>query len=53
MEQREGHMDYMTRRLREEALNDRRAKQKDSKNAMIWVTFSKEGLHKYLPEPGS
>ena len=47
MEQREGHMDYMTRRLREEALNDRRAKQKDSKNAMIWVTFSKEGLHKY------
>jgi len=47
MEQREGHMDYMTRRLREEALTDKRAKQKDQKNAMIWVTFSKEGLHKY------
>jgi hypothetical protein len=41
MTNREGHYDYMLRRMREED-----AKMKKS-STNIWVTFRKEGLHKY------
>ena len=43
----EGHMEYMHKQLRQEALIDARRRQMDNKSAMIWVTFQKEGLHKY------
>lgn len=45
--QQEGHMEYMHKQLRQEALVDARKRQMDNKSAMIWVTFQKEGLHKY------
>tara|TARA_Y100000114_G_scaffold132497_1_gene131295 strand:+ start:612 stop:1232 length:621 start_codon:yes stop_codon:yes gene_type:complete len=37
----------MQDQLREEALVDARRKQMDNKSSMIWVTFQKEGIHKY------
>ena len=37
----------MQDQMREEALVDARRKQMDNKSSMIWVTFQKEGIHKY------
>ena len=37
----------MQDQLREEALVDARRKQMDNKSSMIWVTFQKEGIHRY------
>ena len=40
---REDHDQYILRKMREEGLKDRVRKA----SRMIWVTFEKEGLHKY------
>ena len=42
-ETRESYDQYMLRRMHEEGLKDRLRKAKK----MIWVTFQKEGIHKY------
>lgn len=42
MAKREGYYDYMLRRNREE-----NAKMLRKTESMIWVTFAKEGIHKY------
>jgi hypothetical protein len=42
-ETRESHDEYILRKMREEGLKDRLRKA----DKMIWVTFQKEGIHKY------
>ena len=47
IEQQESYHNYMGRRMREE---DNKVKQENAKNnarKWIWVTFQKEGIHKY------
>ena len=42
-ETRESHDEYILRKMREESLKDRLRRA----DKMIWVTFQKEGIHKY------
>ena len=42
-EKRESHDEFILRNMREAALKDRVSKA----SRMVWVTFEKEGLHKY------
>ena len=44
METRESHHDYMGRRMREDNEKDY---MQNKVNRSIWVTFKKEGIHKY------
>tara|TARA_R110000868_G_scaffold374623_1_gene639116 strand:+ start:137 stop:607 length:471 start_codon:yes stop_codon:yes gene_type:complete len=43
----ESYENYMLRRSREEALKDKMRTQLTNSTRMIWVTFQKEGIHKY------
>ena len=43
----ERYYDYMGRRLREENAKVRQANAKSNAKKWIWVTFQKEGIHKY------
>ena len=47
MEQRESYHDYMGRRMREENAKMRQENAKHNAKKWIWVTFQKEGIHKY------
>ena len=44
MEQHESHHNYMMRKMREE---DQKDYMRSKVNRSIWVTFKKEGIHKY------
>tara|TARA_R110000822_G_scaffold17498_3_gene58920 strand:+ start:20 stop:481 length:462 start_codon:yes stop_codon:yes gene_type:complete len=47
MQQRESYHNYMLRRMKEENMaNDKKNAMQHAKR-MIWVTFTKEGIHKY------
>ena len=47
MQQRESYHNYMLRRMKEENMaNDKENAMQNAKR-MIWVTFTKEGIHKY------
>jgi|TARA_B110000902_G_scaffold257841_1_gene326609 hypothetical protein len=47
MQQRESYYNYMLRRMKEENMaNDKENAMQNAKR-MIWVTFTKEGIHKY------
>ena len=47
MQQRESYHNYMLRRMKEENMaNDKKNAMQNAKR-MIWVTFTKEGIHKY------
>ena len=45
--QQERHYDYMMRRMKEADMIDAKAKAMKEAKRMIWVTFKKEGIHKY------
>ncbi len=45
--QQERHYDYMMRRMKEADMIDAKAKALKEAKRMIWVTFKKEGIHKY------
>ena len=45
--QQERHYDYMMRRMREQDMIDAKDKAMKEAKRMIWVTFKKEGIHKY------
>ena len=43
----EGYYDYMGRRMREEDMKQGKENALQNAKRMIWVTFTKEGIHKY------
>ena len=45
--QQERYYDYMLRNMREEDKKQNKANAMNNAKRMIWVTFPKEGIHKY------
>ena len=51
MEQQERYYDYMVRNMREADKKMNKENALSNAKRMIWVTFRKEGIHKYPPMP--
>jgi len=47
MQQRESYYNYMLRRMKEENMAHDKENAMQNAKRMIWVTFTKEGIHKY------